>query len=79
MAQTAQVCVVGNLDSQPYISQMLRSVVVPYLLGLRNASVQYDDADLYFPRLVLSYLDTKGIQLLPCLARSADPSPTKNS
>ena len=76
--RTPLVRVVGNLNSQRYISQILRPVAVPYLRGLGDVIFQQDNARPHVARRVLTYLDTEGVRLLPWPARSPDLSPIEN-
>ncbi|GFY15672.1 transposable element Tcb1 transposase [Trichonephila clavipes] len=43
-SRTPLVCIAGTLNSQRYISEVLESVVLPYLQGLTTAIFQLDNA-----------------------------------
>lgn len=72
------VRITGTLNSNRYISDVLRPVALPYLRGLPNALFQQDNARPHVARTVLNFLDTEQVRLLPWPARSPDLSPIEN-
>ena len=62
--RTSLVRIDGNLKADRYISDNLHPVAVSYLRGLLNVIFQQDNAKPHFARLVLTSLDTQGIQLM---------------
>ena len=57
----------ANLNVNRYISDILQSVLVPYLRSLTNAIFQQDNARPWVARRALTFLDIQGIRLLPLL------------
>ncbi|GFW96651.1 transposable element Tcb1 transposase [Trichonephila clavipes] len=72
------VRIAGALNSQHYISEVLESVVLPYLRGSATAIFQQDNAPLHVARIVQRFFVNHQIELLPWLARSPDLSPIEN-
>lgn len=66
--------VVGNLNSQGYLSQIIR----PVARGLGDAIFQQDITRPNATHRVLTNLDILRVQLLPCPARSLDLLPIEN-
>ncbi|GFX95496.1 transposable element Tcb1 transposase [Trichonephila clavipes] len=74
----ANVRIVGTLNSQRYISEVLEPVVLPYLQGLATAIFQQDNARPHLTRIVQRFFVNHQIELLPRPARSLDLSPIEN-
>ncbi|GFT60691.1 transposable element Tcb1 transposase [Trichonephila clavipes] len=68
----------GTLNSQRYISEVLESVVHPYLQGLATAIFQQDQARPHVARIVQRFFVNHQIELLPWPARSPDLLPIEN-
>ncbi|GFX63939.1 transposable element Tcb1 transposase [Trichonephila clavipes] len=49
---TSLICIAGSLNSQRYISKVLKPVVLPYLQGLATAIFQQDNARPYVAQIV---------------------------
>ncbi|GFT34553.1 transposable element Tcb1 transposase [Trichonephila clavipes] len=77
-SRTPLVRVAGTLNSQRYISEVLDSVVHPYLHGLATAIFQQDNARPQVTRIVQKLFVNLQIELLPWPARSPDLSPIEN-
>ncbi|GFW27823.1 transposable element Tcb1 transposase [Trichonephila clavipes] len=75
---TPLVRIVGTLNSQRYISEVLEPVVLPYLQGLAAAIFQQDNAQPHVARIVQRFFFNQQIELLPWPARSLDLSPIEN-
>ncbi|GFV02689.1 transposable element Tcb1 transposase [Trichonephila clavipes] len=76
--RTSLVRIAGTLNGQRYISEMLDTVVLPYLQGLATAIFQQDNAQPHVPRIVQRYSVNHNIELFPWLAHSPDLSPIEN-
>ncbi|GFW05837.1 transposable element Tcb1 transposase [Trichonephila clavipes] len=72
------VHIVGTLNSQRYISEVLEPVDLPYLQGLLTAIFQQDNARPHVARIFQRFFVNHQIELLPWLARSPDLSPIEN-
>ncbi|GFV06538.1 transposable element Tcb1 transposase [Trichonephila clavipes] len=72
------VRIVGTLNSQSYISEVLEPVVFPYLQGLATAVFQQDNARPHVERIVHRFFVNHEIELLPCPVRYPDLSPIEN-
>ncbi|GFV31398.1 transposable element Tcb1 transposase [Trichonephila clavipes] len=70
--------IVGTLNNQRYISEVLEPVVLPYLQGLATAIFQQDNARLLVELIVQRFFVNLQIELLPWPARSPDISPMEN-
>ncbi|GFV12055.1 transposable element Tcb1 transposase [Trichonephila clavipes] len=68
----------GTLNSQRYISEVLQSVVLPYLEGLATAIFQQDNARPHVARIVKNFFINHQIELLPWPANPPDLSPIEN-
>ncbi|GFU69030.1 transposable element Tcb1 transposase [Trichonephila clavipes] len=79
LSRTPLVRIVGTLNSQRYISEVLEPVVLPYLQGLATAIFQQDNARPHVPRIVQRFFVNHQIALLPWPARSPDLSPIENT
>ncbi|GFW29862.1 transposable element Tcb1 transposase [Trichonephila clavipes] len=77
-SRTLLVRIAGTLNSQRYISEVLESVVLPYLQGSATAILQQDNARPHMARIVQRFFINHQIELLPWPARSRDPSPIEN-
>ncbi|GFV97317.1 transposable element Tcb1 transposase [Trichonephila clavipes] len=77
-SRTPLVRIVGILNSQRYISEVLEPVVLPYLQGLATALLQQDNARPHVERIVQSFFVNHQIELLSWPARSPDLSPIEN-
>ncbi|GFX37294.1 transposable element Tcb1 transposase [Trichonephila clavipes] len=77
-SRTPLVRIVGILNSQRCISEVLEPVVLPYLQGLATAIFQQDNARPHVTRIVQSFFVNHQIELLPWPARSLDLSPIEN-
>lgn len=75
MSRTPVVHISSNLNSNCYISEMLRPVALPYFRGLDNCMFQQDNVEV--AHTVLTFLDTEHVRLLswPRPACSPDLSP----
>ncbi|GFV21265.1 transposable element Tcb1 transposase [Trichonephila clavipes] len=76
-SRTPLVRIVGTLNSQHYICDMLEPVVLPYLQGLATAIFQQDNVRPHGARIVQRFFVNQ-IELLPRLARSPDLSPLES-
>ncbi|GFV30763.1 transposable element Tcb1 transposase [Trichonephila clavipes] len=72
LSHTPLVCIVGTLNSQSYISEVLEPVVLPYLQGLATAIFQKDNARPHVERIVQRFFVSHQIELLSWSARSPD-------
>ncbi|GFU67017.1 uncharacterized protein TNCV_655561 [Trichonephila clavipes] len=63
------VRIAGTLNSQRYISEVLESVVLPYLQGLTTAIFQQDNARPHVVRIVQRFFVNQQFQLLSWSAR----------
>ncbi|GFU88744.1 transposable element Tcb1 transposase [Trichonephila clavipes] len=77
-ARTPLVRIAGTLNSQRYISEVLKPVVLPYLQDLATAIFQQNNARPHVARIVQRFFVNHHIELLPWPARSSDFSPIKN-
>ncbi|GFX03888.1 transposable element Tcb1 transposase [Trichonephila clavipes] len=77
-SRTLVVRIVGTLNSQRYISQVLEPVVLPHLQGLATTILQQDNARLHVARIVKSFFVNQQIELLPWPARCLDLSQIEN-
>ncbi|GFW31981.1 uncharacterized protein TNCV_54621 [Trichonephila clavipes] len=77
-SRTPLVCIVGTLNSQRYISEVLEPVVLPYLQGLTTAIFQQDNASPHVARISQRFFDNHQIELLPWPVHSLDLSPIEN-
>ncbi|GFY25532.1 transposable element Tcb1 transposase [Trichonephila clavipes] len=68
----------GTLNSQCYISEVLESVVLPYLQGLAPAIFQQDNARPHVARIFQRFFVNHQIELLPWPARSPNLPPIEN-
>ncbi|GFY00389.1 transposable element Tcb1 transposase [Trichonephila clavipes] len=72
------VRIVGTLNNHRYISEVLESVVLPYLQGLATAIFQQDNARPHVARIIQRFFVNHQIKLLSWPARSPDLSPIEN-
>ncbi|GFY20007.1 transposable element Tcb1 transposase [Trichonephila clavipes] len=77
-SRTPIVRIAGTLNSQRYISEVLKPVVLPYLQGLATAIFQKDNARPHVARIVQRFFVNHQIELLPGPARSPDLLPIEN-
>ncbi|GFV70287.1 transposable element Tcb1 transposase [Trichonephila clavipes] len=77
-SRTPLVRIVGTLNSQRYISEVLEPVVLPYLQGLATAIFQHDNARPHMARIVQRFFVNHQIELLLWPARSPDFSLIEN-
>ncbi|GFY32988.1 transposable element Tcb1 transposase [Trichonephila clavipes] len=77
-SRTPLVRIAGTLNSQRYISEVLESVVLPYLQGLATAIFQQDNARPHVTRIVQMFFVNHKIELLPWTSRSPDVLPIEN-
>lgn len=70
--------IVGNLNSNRYISEVLQPQAVPFLQSLPGAVFQQDNARPHIARTVQSFFATRQVQLLPWPAYSPDMSPIEH-
>ncbi|GFY34214.1 transposable element Tcb1 transposase [Trichonephila clavipes] len=77
-SRTPLVRIAGTLNSQRYISEVLKPVILPYLQGLATAIFQQDNARPHEARIIQRFFVNHQIELLSWLARSPDLSPTEN-
>ncbi|GFW16618.1 transposable element Tc1 transposase [Trichonephila clavipes] len=77
-SRTPLVRITSILNSQRYISEVLESVVLPYLQGLATAIFQQDNARPHVARIFQRFFVNHQIELFPWLARSLDLSPIEN-
>ncbi|GFU05456.1 transposable element Tcb1 transposase [Trichonephila clavipes] len=77
-SRTFLVRIVGTLNSQRFISEVLETVVLPYLQGLVTAIFQQDKARPHVARIVRRFFVNHQIELLPSPAHSGDLSPKEN-
>ncbi|GFT76264.1 transposable element Tcb1 transposase [Trichonephila clavipes] len=75
---TPLVRIIGTLNSQSYISEVLEPVVLPYLQGLATAIFQQDNARPHVAHIVQRFFVNHQIELLLWPARSPDFSPIEN-
>ncbi|GFV38779.1 transposable element Tcb1 transposase [Trichonephila clavipes] len=68
----------GTLNSQPYISEVLEPVVIPYFRGLATSIFQQVNARPHVARIVQRFFVYHQIELLPWPARSSNLSPIEN-
>ncbi|GFV35791.1 uncharacterized protein TNCV_913811 [Trichonephila clavipes] len=66
------VRIVGTLNRQSYISEVLEPVVLSYLQGLASTIFQQDNARPHVARIVQRFLVNHQNELLPWPARSLD-------
>ncbi|GFW59051.1 transposable element Tcb1 transposase [Trichonephila clavipes] len=72
---TLLIRIVGTLNSQRYISEVLDSVVLPYLQGLATDIFQQDNARPHVARIVQMFFVNHQIELL---SWAPDLSPIEN-
>ncbi|GFW11642.1 transposable element Tcb1 transposase [Trichonephila clavipes] len=77
-SRTPLVRSAGILNSQCYISEVLVSVVIPYLQGLATAIFQQGNARPHVAHIVQRFFVKHQIELLLWPARSLDLSPIEN-
>ncbi|GFX17147.1 transposable element Tcb1 transposase [Trichonephila clavipes] len=77
-SRTPLVRIAGTLNSQRYISEVLESVVLPYLQGLATAVFQQDNVGPHEARIVQRLFFNHQNELLPFTARSPDLSSIEN-
>ncbi|GFU76085.1 transposable element Tcb1 transposase [Trichonephila clavipes] len=73
-----EIRIVGTLNSQHYISEVLEPVVLPYFQGLATAIFQQDNERPHVTRIVQRFFVNQQIELLPWLARFPNLSPIVN-
>ncbi|GFV96473.1 transposable element Tcb1 transposase [Trichonephila clavipes] len=76
-SRTLLVRIAGTLNSQRYISEVLKPVVLPYLQGLATPLFQQDNARPHVACIVQRFFNHQ-IELLSWPARSPDLSPVEN-
>ncbi|GFV63964.1 transposable element Tcb1 transposase [Trichonephila clavipes] len=64
-SRTPLVRIASSLNSQRYISEVLQTVVLPYLQGLAAAIFQQDNARPHVPRIVQRFFVNHQIELFP--------------
>ncbi|GFX56355.1 uncharacterized protein TNCV_2242871 [Trichonephila clavipes] len=64
-SRTPLVRIAGTLNSQRYISEVLKPVVLPYLQSLATAIFQKDNAQPHVARIVQRFFVNLQIELLP--------------
>ncbi|GFU82141.1 transposable element Tcb1 transposase [Trichonephila clavipes] len=62
---TSLVRIVGTLNSHRYISEVLETVVLPYLQGLTTAIFQQGNARSHVTRIVQRFFVNHHIELIP--------------
>ncbi|GFX68645.1 transposable element Tcb1 transposase [Trichonephila clavipes] len=77
-SRTPLVRIARTLNSQRYISEVLESIVLPYLQGSATSIFQQTNARPHVARIVQSFFINHQIELLPWPARSPDLSPIEN-
>ncbi|GFT67653.1 transposable element Tcb1 transposase [Trichonephila clavipes] len=77
-SRTSLVRIVGTLNSQRYISEVLEPVVLPYLQGLNTDIFQQDNARPHVARIVQRFFVNHQIELLLWPVHSPDLSPIEN-
>ncbi|GFW22139.1 transposable element Tcb1 transposase [Trichonephila clavipes] len=77
-SRTPLVRIVGTLNSQRYISEVLGPVVLPYLQSLITAIFQQNNARPHVAPIVQRFFVNHQIELLPWLAHFPDLSPIEN-
>ncbi|GFX68372.1 transposable element Tcb1 transposase [Trichonephila clavipes] len=77
-SRTPLVCIIGTLNSQRYIFEVLEPVVLPYLQGLTTAIFQHDNARPHVARIVQRSFVNHQIELLSWPAHSPNLSPIEN-
>ncbi|KFM63297.1 Transposable element Tcb1 transposase, partial [Stegodyphus mimosarum] len=70
--------IVGNLNSNRYIREVLQPEAVPFLQSLPGAVFQQDNARPHTARIVKSFFAAQQVQLLPWPACSPDMSPIEH-
>ncbi|GFW39638.1 transposable element Tcb1 transposase [Trichonephila clavipes] len=72
------VRIAGTLNCQRYISEVLKTVVLPYFQGLATAIFQQDNVLPHVARIAQMFFVNHQIELLPWPARSPDLSQIEN-
>ncbi|GFW05864.1 alpha-soluble NSF attachment protein [Trichonephila clavipes] len=75
---THLVRITGTMNSQRYMSDMFKSVVLPYIQRLPSAIFQKDNARPHVARNVQEFFFTHQIKLFPWSACSPHLSPIEN-
>ncbi|GFX83488.1 transposable element Tcb1 transposase [Trichonephila clavipes] len=75
---TPLVRIVGTLNSQRYISEVLEPVVLPYLQDLATAIFQEDNAGPHVAHIVQNFFVNHQIEMFPWPAHFLDLSPIEN-
>ncbi|KFM70844.1 Transposable element Tcb1 transposase, partial [Stegodyphus mimosarum] len=70
--------IVGNLNSNRYIREVLQPEAVPFLQSLPGAVFQQDNARPHTARIVKSFFAAQQVQLLPWPVCSPDMSPIEH-
>ncbi|GFW37983.1 transposable element Tcb1 transposase [Trichonephila clavipes] len=77
-SRTPLVRIAGTLNSQRYVSKVLKPVVLPYLQGLATAIFQQDNARPHVARIIQRFFVNHQIELLSSPVRSPVLSPIEN-
>ena len=77
--RTELVFIDGNLNSQRYVDEILRTQVIPYIGAMGNGAIfQDDNARPHRGRIALNFLEQNGVETLEWPALSPDMSPIEH-
>ena len=76
--KTNLIVVLGNLNDQDYINQVLQPGAVPFLQRHGPAILMHDNARLHVARICRQFLNRNNVNVLPWPAVSPDMNPIEH-